>query len=174
MSETMPSATAQAMMSETVISALWNESLLDADRKMKNHGIRHLPVVTDGGRLIGILSDRDVLRSEIVLEELRDRQSTGAIVSDELASHLLVINWMTSPVQTVSARASVREIAEKMIRERISAVVVTNDAGQVDGIVTTVDFLKLFLNDDDDASAKTLRLLTSVGSVANFLSQSGI
>ena len=50
-------------MTRNPITARPSESLASAAHKMIAHGIRHLPVVDEAGRLIGVVSIRDVLRS---------------------------------------------------------------------------------------------------------------
>ena len=50
-------------MTRHVITAAPYESLVSASQKMLEHGIRHLPVVDSTGRVIGIISMRDVLRA---------------------------------------------------------------------------------------------------------------
>ncbi|MCE4619898.1 MAG: CBS domain-containing protein [Desulfurococcales archaeon] len=50
-------------MTRQVITATPYESLVSASQKMLEHGIRHLPVVDSSGRVIGIISMRDVLRA---------------------------------------------------------------------------------------------------------------
>ncbi|MBV0923622.1 CBS domain-containing protein [Halomicroarcula limicola] len=56
---------------------------------------------------------------------------------------IFVGRLMSSPVQTVSADASAASVAEKMIAENISSVVVVDDAGQLEGIVTSTDFVRI-------------------------------
>jgi len=53
------------VMTRNVIVAKIDESLNTAAHKMLDHGIRHLPVVDDAGRLIGIISIRDVVKALI-------------------------------------------------------------------------------------------------------------
>lgn len=49
-------------MSTQLVVARPEDSLVSAAQKMLAHGIRHLPVVDSSGRLVGIVSMRDVLR----------------------------------------------------------------------------------------------------------------
>jgi len=50
------------VMSRSLIVIQQDESVVSAAMKMIENGIRHLPVVDDRGRLVGIISIRDVLR----------------------------------------------------------------------------------------------------------------
>ena len=53
------------IMTKNVIVAKTEESLTTAAHKMLDHGIRHLPVVDEDGRLVGIISIRDVVKALI-------------------------------------------------------------------------------------------------------------
>ena len=53
----------RSYMSTKLIVARPEDSIVSAAHKMIAHGIRHLPVVDSSGRLVGIVSMRDVLRS---------------------------------------------------------------------------------------------------------------
>ncbi len=49
-------------MSKNLIVARENDSIISVASKMLEHWIRHMPVVNDNGKVIGIVSIRDVLR----------------------------------------------------------------------------------------------------------------
>lgn len=90
--------------------------------------VRHLPV-TEEGRLIGMLSDRD-------LAPLRESASTS---SDELPS---IASLMSADVASVNQEAEVVEVIDLMLEEKIGAVpVVDEDSGEVVGVVSYVDVL---------------------------------
>ena len=97
-------------------------SLSDAHDLMHAHGIRHLPVVDDG-RLVGIVSDRD----------LRVYRSLGGMQSAQ------VREAMTEPVFSVSSDAAVDEVARTMSERKYGSVVVVTNDGHVEGIFTAVD-----------------------------------
>jgi CBS domain-containing protein len=88
-------------------------------------GVRHLPVVRDG-RLVGIVSDRD----------LRKASGRG------LAGGAPVSDVMTREVVSLLPEASASTAAEKMSDEGVSALPVVSDEGFV-GILTTTDLLRL-------------------------------
>jgi acetoin utilization protein AcuB len=116
--------------SETTLSAL--ASLL------QRRGIRHLLVV-DEGRLVGIISDRD-LKGAIA------STATGARGANLLSQFegLTAADIMTRSVVTTAPMFPVEEAAALMVTKRISALPVTQE-GRLVGIVTDTDVLQLFV-----------------------------
>src|SRR5262245_9727452 len=100
--------------------------------------IRHLPVVAEG-RLVGIVSDRDLKLAMI---------SPGASRASHELTYLLdpltVDEIMTRSVITVTPEWPVEEASRLMTRERISALPVLQEGGLV-GIVSATDVVALFV-----------------------------
>lgn len=107
--------------------AVGNDQLLgSAHAIMKQHGIRHLPVM-QGGVVIGILSERDVL-----LLESMDR---GA------AAHMTVEQAMTPRPYIVPPDAPLDEVVAHMVEHHIGSAVVVEDHRLV-GIFTATDAIR--------------------------------
>ena len=101
-------------------------SLADASRLMKQHQIRHLPVLR-AGQIVGLLSERDLL----LVETLPGVRPGGVRVEEA----------MVQDVFTVSPETPVAEVVETMIDRKVgSAVVTEND--HVVGVFTTIDALQ--------------------------------
>jgi acetoin utilization protein AcuB len=100
--------------------------LADALVKMHKGGFRRLPVVKDG-KLVGIITDRDLREHAGLLE--RTRTSSA----------------MTKDLLTVTPRTTLEQAAKLMLSHKISGLPVT-DAGQLVGIITTSDILQAFLD----------------------------
>lgn len=99
------------------------QSLARVREMMQKHGIRHLPVL-HGGKLQGMISDRDVR----LVESLVDGNSQLITVSDA----------MTPDVYAVGPDAPLDEVVEEMGTKKYGSVVVM-DGAHVVGIFTTVD-----------------------------------
>lgn len=115
--------TIQRYMSTSPHTIGAEQSLKKAHEMMREHGIRHLPVM-HGNRLVGIVSDRDVA----IITSLDD-------VNPEL---ITVEDAMTSDVLTVSPDAQLDEVATLMAERKAGSVIVEQNH-KVVGIFTTVD-----------------------------------
>jgi acetoin utilization protein AcuB len=100
-----------------------------AHERMRNWGIRHLPVL-EGGKLVGILSQRDAL----LVETLRDVDPAQVPVEDA----------MTTDVYLVSPDAPLGDVVSAMAEHKYGCVVVM-EGGQLAGIFTTVDAMRALL-----------------------------
>lgn len=107
-----------------------NEALIQFREKQ----IRHLPIVSSAEFLIGILSERDILRHLGGITENYELQARNHR-SDQ------VQRFMKSPVLTASEDTDVRYIARLFVEQHIGALPIVTD-GEVKGIVTRSDVLK--------------------------------
>jgi len=105
---------------------------------MKVRRIRHLPVVDDGGRLTGIVTDRD-LRQMVFDPAIQER--LGDLV--EALAALTVREVMTWAVITVRPESGIRQAARLMREQKVGALPVIED-GRVVGILTERDVLRAF------------------------------
>lgn len=112
------------------------ESVEDARYLLRYYGIRHLPVVDGHGRVLGVISDRDVRVDD---ERLR-RLSHLPQVAEALGVERLVEDVMSSPSHNTSPDASVDDAARLMVSHRIHALPVV-DGGRLVGVITTTDCL---------------------------------
>lgn len=113
-------------MTQTLHTIGCDQKLAAAHRMMRAHSIRHLPVL-DAGKLVGMLSLRDLL----FIETLQDVDQEQVQVSEA----------MSQDVFAIGPRASVRKVAAEMAEHKYGSAVVI-DKGHVVGIFTTVDALK--------------------------------
>ena len=119
-------------MSSVLVSAMQSLSVADAAHTMASHGIRHLPVLDGKGRLVGIVSDRDVRLAAFRNPEEDD----GAVVYAEAP----VWQIMSTSVVTVSPTDTVAYAAELLRIHHIGALVVMR-GGVPAGMLTTDDLL---------------------------------
>ncbi len=119
--------TVNDIMTTALVTLRPRDTVSQADLEMKVADIRHIPVVDEHGILVGILSNRDLLRS-------LSRTGSGKVAVHEVMS--------TDPV-TVTPETTAAEAAELMLTHRIGALPVVGDEEQLVGIVTETDFLEL-------------------------------
>lgn len=100
-----------------------------------------LPVLAGDGRVIGVVSESDVIKAELP-------DASGSM--DEAA--LTAGRLMTAPAVTVHPEASLAEAARTMLQGRIKRLPVVDAEGMLCGIVSRADVLKIFLRGDDDVA----------------------
>ena len=169
--------TAKSNMSGELVTVGWAEGLDAAYLKMRKNKIRHLPVLDDKGELVGLISDRDLQRamhSEIYDDDEYHSESL------EFDPESTIRDYMSWPVKTVGGDVTIREVTRKMIEQKISSFVVTDDDDQLVGIITTEDLLKVLLKLMED-TPESLRMriddvITSplFGRVTNLIREAGI
>ncbi len=127
-------------MSQSVVAIGAEDTMQRAIELMKDYDIGMLPVM-DGGRLVGIVTDRDLKRaapSDAAVFEMRQilyhlsRVKMGAIMSRK-------------PV-TVRYDHTVEEAAQTLLDHRISGCPVTDASGQVVGIITKSDIFRAVIS----------------------------
>lgn len=115
------------------------DSVQDARRLMAEHHIRHIPITADGHRLVGLVSQRDVLAAaDSNLDTTpEDAQAHEAFVA--------VSTIMSVSVNTVEETASLRGAALYMQKNKIGCLpVVRGDT--LAGIITDSDFVTVAIN----------------------------
>jgi len=114
---------------------------------MRTRHIRHLPVVDDAGKLVGIVTDRD-LRHAALAPSLQEYLSVGAHRRarqlGETLESLRVRDVMTWAVVTTGPEVPLLSAALIMLESRVGSLPVL-DAGRLVGLLTERDILKAFV-----------------------------
>jgi acetoin utilization protein AcuB len=114
-------------MTPTPITVSFSVTLAVAKAMMEENKIRHLPV-TNGKKLVGVLSDRDI--------------RLGLSIGD--LETLRVEQFMTSKPFTVNQTTDLAEVLASMAKEKIGSAIVLNTKEEVVGIFTTIDAARVF------------------------------
>jgi acetoin utilization protein AcuB len=127
-------------MSKDPITITDETSMMKAIHLMKQNRFRRLPVLHNG-RLVGIVSDRD-------LKEASPSKATTLDVHElyYLLAELQVKDIMTRDPVTVSPEATVEHAAQLMLENTISGLPVVDDQGNVVGILTQSDVFRAFMH----------------------------
>jgi len=124
-------------MSKPAIVVSPSTPVTAAMKLLRERRVRRLPVVDDG-ELVGIVSERDLLRA---------MPSTATTLSvweiPELLERLHVKDVMTRDVATVLASTPIQEAAQILIDRRIGGLPVLED-GRVVGVITETDIFRVF------------------------------
>jgi len=117
---------------------------------LAEHRISALPVVDDAGRLVGVVSEADLLLKEAFgPAEHHQLVETGRTRREHAkAAALLARDLMTSPAVTIGADAPIAEAARVMHDRAVKRLPVVDEDGRVVGIVTRSDLLRVFLRPD--------------------------
>ena len=110
-----------------------NDTLQLARDIMTQQRIRHFPVL-DGGKLVGIVSQRDLFHATLgsVMGEASERTFLAMIEVKDV---------LREPPITISPDASIKEAASRMVENKIGCLPVVEEENLV-GIVTETDILK--------------------------------
>lgn len=141
------------VMTHTVVTAQPAWTLLQAARVMRTHRISGMPVVDDHGVLVGVLSEKDVVREldrtrtgtapagllDLILEvEVRGREVLATLRDRLRTGH--VKEAMTKEPATIAPGASIALAARIMKERKINRLPVV-DGGRLVGIISRNDLL---------------------------------
>ena len=126
-------------MSHPVITVHPDMPIQEAHWLMQKERVRRFPVVDKRGRLVGIVSETDILHASP-----SDATSLSIWEVNYLLSKIIVKNVMTQNVITISTDTPIEEAARIMADNKIGGLPVVRD-DEVVGIITETDLFKIFL-----------------------------
>ncbi|MFF8941543.1 CBS domain-containing protein [Streptomyces sp. NPDC014864] len=151
------------VMTHTVVAVGRDAPFKDVVQLMGQWKVSALPVLEGEGRVVGVVSEADMLPKEefrdsdpdrfTQLRRLSDLAKAGALTAGEL---------MSAPAVTVHPDATLAEAARIMAQRRVKRLPVVNDEGMLEGVVSRGDLLKVFLRTDDDIAEEIRREVVSV------------
>lgn len=138
------------VMTREVVTIEPSTPFKEVVRRLREARVSALPVLDEDGRLVGIVSEADLILKEnpevedaahlFVRRHRRlDRQKAAGLYAREL---------MTTPVVTIGPGASVAEAARLMHRKQVKRLPVVDEDGRLVGIIARSDLLTVFLRDD--------------------------
>ncbi|WP_405933226.1 CBS domain-containing protein [Streptomyces sp. NBC_00827] len=146
------------VMTRTVVALGRGATFKDIVKTMQQWKVSALPVLEGERRVVGVVSEADLLAKEefrdgdpdryTQLRRLSDLVKAGAVTAEEL---------MTAPAVTVPAYASLAQAARIMARSKVKRLPVVDDEGRLKGIVSRSDLLKVFLRDDEEIAEEVRR-----------------
>ncbi|MFS4092967.1 CBS domain-containing protein [Streptomyces sp. AF1A] len=150
------------VMTQTVAAVGRRAPFKEIVHMMQDWQVSALPVIEGEGRVVGVVSEADLLPKE----ELRDDPDAGPLQRHQpgveaKAAALTAGDLMSSPAVTVRAAATLAEAARIMAREGVKRLPVVDEAGLLAGVVSRADLLKVFLRDDEDIAEEVRRDIAS-------------
>ncbi|MFF4546788.1 CBS domain-containing protein [Streptomyces sp. NPDC001435] len=150
------------VMTHTVAAIGRGAGFKEIVRMMQDWKVSALPVLEGEGRVVGVVSEADLLPKEefrdsdpdrrTQLRRLDDLAKAGAVTAGEL---------MTAPALTVRADETLAQAARRMAHARVKRLPVVDELGMLQGVVSRADLLKVFLRDDEDIAEEVRREVVS-------------
>ncbi|MER5518378.1 CBS domain-containing protein [Streptomyces sp. NPDC002763] len=143
--------TVSDVMTHTVAAVGRDAPFKDVVTLMEEWKVSALPVLEGEGRVIGVVSEADLLPKEefrdsdpdrfTQRQRLDDLAKAGAVTAKEL---------MSTPAVTVHPNATLAQAARIMAQRKVKRLPVVNAEGMLEGVVSRSDLLKVFLRDDEE------------------------
>ena len=130
------------VMTKQVITVGSNDPLCKPAGLIRQHGLRHLPVLGDDGQLCGVITGRDLFRSA-----LSSSLGFGSWAQETLLETLVVKDAMTNMLRTTTPETPLADAAKTLCQQRIGCLPVLCD-GRLVGILTEGDLVRLVANGD--------------------------
>ncbi len=130
-------------MQRSVVTVSPAASLFEARERMRRHNIHQLPVTGENGKLIGILSNRDIREATLPVALLRGATEKEA---EDLLKETLVEKVMTRKVVTATLSDTLEDALVLLYDFRVNSLPVLDEKGRVGGIISRSDVLKAFID----------------------------
>jgi acetoin utilization protein AcuB len=129
-------------MATDLISVDKEMTIFEAKKLMTDKRIRHLPVVDSEGKLLGIVSDRDMRDAmPSTLLKKPDYETT----LNKIGSHKIDAIMTREPL-TIYAYYTLQDALLVMQKKKVGALPVIDEGGYLKGILSTRDLIKAFVN----------------------------
>jgi CBS domain-containing protein len=138
------------VMTTRVIWVKKDATFRDIATALREYRVSAFPVVDDDGKVIGVVSEADLLNKEALADEpgvisgilrRRDQAKARGVTAGDL---------MTTAVVAVRPDDTVEHAAKLMYDRRVKRLPVTDDNGRLVGIISRADVLAIFDRTDQD------------------------
>ncbi|MFE1943592.1 CBS domain-containing protein [Streptomyces massasporeus] len=150
-----------ALMTADVVRAEYGTPFKEVARRLTEHGISGLPVVDDDEKVLGVISETDLMVRQAEAPGTSEprrwfrlpRWTPGTHARRTKARARTAGQLMSRPAITVHSDATVVEAARVMAHHRVERLPVVDDEERLVGIVTRRDLLQVFLRPDTEIRA---------------------
>ncbi len=125
-----------SIMTRDVVTVKTNDSIQTICEIFNNFEFHHI-LVLENQKLVGIISDRDLLKAVNPFLDTSSEKKHGAIALDKKAHQI-----MSKTLITVNMETSIEEASDLLLDNIISCLPVVSQQGSVEGIVTWKDILR--------------------------------
>lgn len=146
-------ASVKDVMTTHVIAVREHTSFKEMAGRLREHRVSAFPVIDDDGKVIGVVSEADLLPKEALggghtglpgitgMLHRREQQKAGGVTAADL---------MTSPAVTVTPEDTAKHAARLMYARRVKRLPVTDAAGHLVGIISRADVLAVYNRPDGE------------------------
>lgn len=162
------------VMTHTVAAVGRGAAFKEIARTMQDWKVSALPVLEGEGRVVGVVSEADLMAKE----EFRESGSgllpsgpgssggaspppPGRLPDLARADAVTAEDLMTSPAVTVRPDATLAQAARIMALSRVKRLPVVDELGMLQGVISRGDLLKVFLRDDGEIEREVRREVVS-------------
>ncbi|MCE4946695.1 MULTISPECIES: CBS domain-containing protein [Streptomyces] len=147
--------TVSDVMTRTVVAVGQEARFKEIVETMEQWKVSALPVLAGEGRVIGVVSEADLLPKEEFRNADPDRMEQRQRLDDlRKAGGLTAGELMSTPALTAHADDTLAQAARTMARRAVKRLPVVDRQGLLQGIVSRADLLKVFLRSDADLAAE--------------------
>ncbi|MDZ4724881.1 MAG: CBS domain-containing protein [Leptospira sp.] len=125
--ESFPLLFASQVMSSPVFTISEDQNIEEAKILFMEKRFRHIPILDKNQKLVGVLSDRDLLKTI---------SFSGTII------HTTVKEIMAKKILTGSLQTEIRYAAKVMLDEKVGSLPIVDDNGKILGIITRTDLIR--------------------------------
>jgi CBS domain-containing protein/precorrin-6B methylase 2 len=117
-----------------------DESVRHAYQRMHEARIRHLPIVSEDQRLVGMVTERDIRQaSPSTVPHMAERELPN------LPEYMALNEICTSQVVSVRAETPIADAGQLLLERKISCLPVVDEANLLEGILTVTDLLRAYV-----------------------------
>jgi CBS-domain-containing membrane protein len=165
-------STVRDVMSTHVIAVRQRASFKDMAAMLRNMRVSAFPVIDDDNKVIGVVSETDLLTKEALEGTVpRTLQSLARQRVQSQVTGVTAADLMSKPAVTIGPDEPVAHAARLMYNQRVKRLPVISDDGVLIGIVTRSDVLSVYSRPDTEIQreiAQDLILGTFLGDPARF------
>ncbi len=126
------------IMTRDIFPLKSNQTLNVVRLLMRTVRVRHVPILDDDERFVGLLSHRDLLAHSI--SKLAD---IDPLEQSELDRHIPIKDVMRTDISTTTATTDLKEAISSMLENKFGCLPVLNDQRHLVGIITDEDIIRL-------------------------------
>ncbi|MFI8008394.1 CBS domain-containing protein [Streptomyces sp. NPDC086010] len=158
--------TVSDLMTRKAIAVGSDASYKEIVQLMNQWKVSALPVLAGEGRVIGVVSEADLLPKE------ENRPAAGSASGHPpadlaKADAVCAEELMSSPAITVHADAPIGEAARIMARRQVKRLPVVDGVGLLQGVVSRGDLLKVFLRSDEEIADEATTVISRIPDAAD-------